>query len=113
MNKERKTNRQQRQKDNPPRGLRVRDLLGIGRSNARTARELADVLKCDCRAVTLQIERERRDGAPICASCFYPAGYYLAEGAGELKDYCRRLESRGREITRTRQALEKTLHKMT
>lgn len=95
-----------------PRGVRVSDLLHEGRQNAITARELAGFFDCDNREITKAIERERRDGAPICASGSDPRGYYLAADATEMQDYCRRLKNRRQEIAKTWTALCKTLERM-
>ena len=45
--------------------MSIQNYLGNGKNNARTARQLADMLGCDARAVTAQIEKERR-GAERC-----------------------------------------------
>ena len=95
-----------------PRGVRVSDLLHEGRQNAITARELAAVFDCDSRDITRAIERERQDGAPICATGAAPAGYYLPKDAAELREYCRRLKNRRQSIARTWNALCKTLERM-
>lgn len=93
-------------------GGMIQELLTQGRENARTARELADALGCTPRDITAAIERERRAGAAICASCGNPQGYYLAANEGELEIYCRRLKSRAIEIFKTRQALIKVLQQI-
>lgn len=77
-----------------------------GRQNARTGRELARRANCDPRDVTLLIERERRAGTPILASCdSEQPGYYIAENAGEIESYCHSLNRRAGEIHKTRRAL--------
>lgn len=91
----------------------VSDLLGVGKESARSGRELADVLGCDIRAVTAQIERERRAGKPICAKMNgVNAGYYLAADAEELQDYCGLLYHRGGELFKTRRALLEVLKEL-
>ena len=90
----------------------IQEILGQGKDNARTAKELADALKCNVRDITAAVERERRDGAAICASCGNPQGYYLAADPDELDIYCRRLKSRAIEIFKTRQALVKVLQQI-
>ena len=89
------------------------EYLATGKENARTARELAKIINCTPREVTAQIERERREGRPICASCGSTPGYYLPESDQELNDYCECLKSRAVEIFRTRQALVKVLKQIT
>ena len=90
----------------------ISELLAEGRDNARTARELADFLKCDIRDISRQIEKERREGAPICAATGDNPGYYLAADPEELDDYCRRLRKRAGEVFKTRRALLQTLQGM-
>ena len=85
--------------------MTVAEYLSNGRDNAKTARELAAVLNCDARAVTIQIERERRAGVPICAACGDNPGYYLAADADELQTYCNQLQSRIDEQRETLRAL--------
>ena len=55
----------------------IAELLAEGRENARTARELATALNCRQRDITLQVEKERRAGRPICAATGETPGYYL------------------------------------
>ena len=85
------------------------ELLDVGKDNPRTGRELSSVLGLGIRDITEQIERERRDGAPICASTGANPGYYIAADAEELEQYCNRLKGRGIELFKTRQALIKVL----
>lgn len=87
----------------------IHELLDYGRENARTGRELAEVLQCDIRQITGQIEKERREGRPICAAMGENPGYYLAADDAELSDYCDRLKGRAVELFKTRQALIKIL----
>jgi len=86
----------------------VSELLGEGRSNARTRQELADLLQCNPREVTKRIEYERQQGAAICASVSAPLGYYLAGSREELSAYCGSLDRRLRSITTTRDAIRQT-----
>lgn len=87
----------------------IHELLAEGRENARTARELATVCGCDVRAVTIQIERERREGHPICAATGDNPGYFLPADDDELRTYCAQLQGRVLEILKTRRALLDTL----
>lgn len=88
----------------------INELLGEGKENARTGKYLADILGINPRDVTQQIERERRDGQPICATCnSNNPGYYLTSDPEELEHYCSRLCHRGGELFKTRRALLKTL----
>lgn len=84
----------------------IADFLLIGKENAQTARDLANLLECEPRDITTMIERERRQGAPIVASCdSRRPGYYLTTSAEELRQYCDSLHRRAGEIYKTRAAL--------
>ncbi len=88
----------------------IHELLGTGKKTARTGRELASMLDTDIRQITRQIERERREGHPICASTDEEnPGYYLAGTEKELREYCDRLKKRAIELFKTRQSLVRTL----
>lgn len=87
----------------------IYELLAEGRENARTARELSTLCGCTTREITAQIERERRDGFPICAATGGNAGYFIPETDKELEEYCDQLKGRAIEIFKTRQALIKVL----
>ena len=90
--------------------MKITDALLTGSENATTGRELARRFNCDIRAVTVQIEKERRAGTPICATSRGDnPGYFLPADEQELTDYCDRLKGRAVELFRTRQALIKTL----
>lgn len=90
----------------------IHELLSEGRENARTGKELANYFKCDIRAITEQIETERRDGFPICAASGENPGYYLPADAEELAQYCDRLKGRAIELFKTRQALIRVLRRI-
>lgn len=83
----------------------IAELLSTGAENARTGKELASVMGCDIRDITAAIERERREGQPICAATGEHPGYYLASDAAELENYCGRLHHRAAELYKTRAAL--------
>lgn len=90
----------------------IHELLAEGRENARTGRELAQFFDCNIRDITEQVERERREGQPICAATGENPGYYLATDADELETYCNRLKGRAIELFKTRQALINTLRQI-
>ena len=93
--------------------MMVSDFLSAGRENARTGKELAALFGCDLRTLTEQIERERRSGQPICASCRGEyTGYYLAADEDELRNYCERLRRRALELIKTRQALVNVMRRL-
>lgn len=81
-------------------------MLHEGEGNAIAGSELAAVLGCDIRDITLRIEDERRRGYPICANT---KGYFMPANADELQIYCNRLHRRAAELYKTRQSLLKAL----
>ncbi|MEE3499352.1 MAG: hypothetical protein VZS12_09520 [Ruminococcus bromii] len=82
----------------------------MGEENAQTAKTLCELLKLDKRALTAAIERERRGGKPIIASCDSAnPGYYLAGTQEEMRAYCNSLKHRAEEINKTRAACLKTI----
>lgn len=94
----------------------VYELLSTGAENARTAKELCFQLGIDAkdwRKISKAVERERREGKPICASSDskYP-GYYKPADREELERYIARLHMRAGEIFKTRRALIKVLEEM-
>ena len=88
-----------------PAGQRsIADLLGVGRENAITRRDLERLTGLDGRSVRLLIERERRAGTPILAD--NASGYYLPASDYERTECVRSLRHRAREIMTTARALE-------
>lgn len=88
-----------------PAGQRsIADLLGVGRENAITRRDLERLTGLDGRGVRLLIERERRAGTPILADSVN--GYYLPASDYERAECVRSLRHRAREIMTTARALE-------
>lgn len=87
----------------------IHEYLAEGEENARTAKELCRLLHINHRDLTAHIERERRAGHPICASCGNNPGYYLAANQQEMQRYCKSLLHRAGEIHATRNACLKTL----
>lgn len=88
----------------------VSDYLHKGAENPQTAKELCNLLHLDKRSLTAAIERERRQGSPICASCSTETpGYFLAGTKEEMQRYCDSLHHRAAEIYKTRQACLNTL----
>lgn len=84
----------------------IAELLSVGAENAITGKDLAAMAGCNIRDITGAVERERRQGEPICAETNgINAGYYLAADAEELEQYCNRLKHRAIELFKTRQAL--------
>lgn len=94
----------------------VYELLSEGAENARTAKDLCcqlGISEKDWRIVSKAVERERREGKPICASSNskFP-GYYKPASREELERYINRLYKRGGEIFKTRRALQAALKEM-
>lgn len=89
----------------------IHEILPAGKENALSGRTLAIMFDCDIRAITAQIEKERRDGHPICAATGAKPGYFLPADDAELSHYCDLLKSRATALFKTRQALIKVLRK--
>lgn len=90
----------------------IYEFLGKGKGAARTARELAKLLNVNARDITQAVQRERANGAPICAINGDPQGYYIAESREEMRQYCESLKRRELEIAKTRRACEKAARKL-
>ena len=90
----------------------VSDYLTAGKDNARTGKELCDLLNITARDLTAAIERERREGQPICASTGSTPGYYLAADRQEMETYCNSLRKRAGEIFKTRRACIQSMAKL-
>ena len=90
-------------------------ILPHGKSNAIPGRELVKLLELkDLRELTQMVERERAEGAPICASTGSLApGYYLADDPAELEQYIHSLDRRLRNMGQTRKHLGTTLDGLT
>lgn len=80
--------------------------LGTGRTNAKTAAQIAKEMQTTPRAVQQYAETARRIGYPVIASCEeYAKGFFLAESESEVQDYSNRLHHRAGEIHKTRREL--------
>ena len=82
----------------------VYELLETGRDYTKSGRELCNLLNIPVRGLTQIIERERREGHPICAATGKNPGYFLAANKEEMESYCRSLWKRAGEIHKTRRA---------
>lgn len=87
----------------------IHEILLEGADNALTGREICRILGITPRDLTQAIERERRQGAPICASTGKTPGYFLAANQQEMQRYCNSLLHRAGEIHATRRACLETL----
>lgn len=93
--------------------LKASDFLLHGAENAITGDSLVrEMGLADLRQLTAIIERERKEGVPICASCVCDRGYYLAETPAELEEYIKSLDRRLKNIRLTRTACDETLRRM-
>lgn len=90
----------------------IYEILSEGAENARTGKEICKLLNITARDLTAAIERERRQGRPICASTGNPPGYFLAAHQGEMQRYCKSLLHRAGEIHKTRRACIKTIERL-
>lgn len=87
----------------------VYEILLHGESNAITGKTLCQLLDIEPRDVTSMIERERREGKPICASTGRRPGYYIPETPEEMNRYCGRLRHRAGEILKTARACKRAM----
>lgn len=87
----------------------IYEMLAEGEQNARTGKEICSLLHITQRDLTAAVERERRDGQPICASTGAAPGYFLAADRSEMERYCKSLAHRAKEIRKTRKACLQTL----
>lgn len=90
----------------------ISEVLMQGAENAQTGKSICRLLHIKPRDLTSAIERERRAGKPICASCGEVPGYYLAADQDEMKQYCDSLFHRAGEIHKTRNACLKTIDQL-
>lgn len=89
----------------------ISSVLLQGRGNALTGREIKRILDLKgVRDVSSLVEKERRSGVPICATCdSKKPGYYLPETPAELVAYNRSLRRRIGNVTATLNAMELAL----
>lgn len=87
----------------------IADYLGYGEATARPGREISILLNLSMRELTQAVEKERREGQPICASTGKNPGYYLAANQKEMQRYCDSLQRRTKEIEKTRKACIATM----
>lgn len=90
----------------------VFELLLEGEQNAQTGKDLCALLHITARDLTAAVERERREGKPICASTGANPGYYIAPDKEAMQGYCSSLRRREQAIAKTRRACNKTIAKL-
>lgn len=81
----------------------IHELL-MNEANPLTGNDLSELTGLQKREVEAMIQKERREGFPICATS---RGYYLATTPEELNRYCAKLKRQAIEVFKTRQALIK------
>lgn len=92
----------------------IHEILPLGKDNAIPGHNLMAALHLrELRELTQIVERERKDGFPICASTGDSKGYYLAATPSELEAYIKSLSRRIHNMSRTMTHLEDTLLRMT
>ena len=77
----------------------IEDFLLQGKKNAVSSQRLADLAGCkSVRELQQVIAEERAAGAVILSTCENGGGYFLPdpENVGEVKEFVRTLESRGK-----------------
>lgn len=90
--------------------INVSDYLSIGAGSAKSGKELCALLGISLRQLTVNIERERRAGKPICSSTDGEnPGYFLAANKAEMQRFCDSLHHRAGEIYKTRRACIKAM----
>lgn len=90
----------------------IAELLLPGEKNATTGKVICSLLQIQPRDLTAAVERERREGKPICATTGKNPGYFLAANKEEMQDYCGRLYHRAGEIFKTRRACLRTIDEL-
>lgn len=90
----------------------IYEILAEGAENAKTGKEICNLLGLTVREMTLAIEKERRAGYPICANTHGIRGYFLAANQYEMQTYCKSLLHRAGEIHKTHSACMKTLENL-
>lgn len=78
------------------------ELLEKGEENARTAKEIANLINLDVRDVMQSIRCERLAGEPICSNS---KGYYIAENEKDLSQTISRLYKQGNETIKVADAM--------
>lgn len=72
----------------------INEFLKRGYENRTSLAELMRTFNMSSRAVRLQIEQERRNGALILSTTTQGGGYYLPKNREEIKTFVRSMEHR-------------------
>lgn len=92
--------------------MTIEDLLFTGKEKAQRGKDIANRLGITVRDFTQQVERERKAGAPICATKGNNPGYFLAANKEEMENYCNVLKKEAISLFVTRQACLKAIEKL-
>ena len=82
----------------------IYEVLGTGKENARTSKEIAKELNITPREVMENVREERFCGFPICANS---KGYYIARDYSELEETIKKLYAMARETKSIADAMNK------
>ena len=75
----------------------ISDFLAEGKRNAVPSQRLADLAGCkSVRELQEVIAQERAAGEVILSTCENGGGYFLPGNVGEVREFIRTLESRGK-----------------
>ena len=70
---------------------KIIDCLSVGAENAVTGKELANMLNCHERDITMSINALRKSGVLICSN---GSGFFLPKGDEDIKNFIRQMRSR-------------------
>ncbi len=70
---------------------KIIDFLAVGAENAVTGKELAKMLNCHERDITMSINALRKSGVLICSN---GSGFFLPKGDEDIKNFIRQMRSR-------------------
>ena len=91
----------------------VYELLSKGRANARTTDELVHACNfTNKRDLTLQIAKEREEGAVICSTTTGEGGYYLPDSKEELRAFINSMDNRAINIFKAVKSAKKMLKEL-
>lgn len=93
--------------------MAIYEFLSKGADNARTGKELCDMLHLSSRELRAQIAAERQAGIPILSRTRTDtdgkAGYFLPEKLGDYAATLKAMRSREKSLAAVRKALEAAL----
>lgn len=93
--------------------MKISYFLKTGKENATPGKKLCLAFGITYRELTQAIEKERREGQPICAATGGDSrGYFIAANKQEMRAYCDSIYKRCGELFKTRRACLKTLENL-